>query len=160
LKSSIDHQAWSAWHCCNHASCLGRDNWEDFTHHRYTFITPSKLVITNKVKIGNGILDLPRIGVSISLQPTLEQLEWYGRGPWENYPDRKYASMIGHYSSTVSEQYVPYIMPQEHGHKTDVRWLTLLDQYGQGIKVEGFPTIGVFCKSFFSKRLIFSQAHL
>ena len=48
--------------------------------------------------------------------------------------------MIGHYTSSVSVQYVPYIMPQEHGHKTDVRWLTLTDDDDHGVKVEGCPS--------------------
>ena len=75
------------------------------------------------MRVGDGITDMPRVGVSMALAPGLEQLDWYGRGPWENYTDRKASAMVGLYQSTVSEQYVPYIMPQEHGHKTDVRWL-------------------------------------
>ncbi len=137
----------------------GRENWDDFIHiHRYSLLTSGKLLITNNVQVGNGILDLPRVGVSINLQPGLELLEWYGRGPLENYCDRKSSSMIGRYSSTVSEQYVPYIMPQEHGHKTDVRWLTLCDQVEHGIKVEGFPTIE-FSVSHYSANDLYAARH-
>jgi len=137
----------------------GRGNWDDFTHiHRYTLLSSGKLLIMNNVQVGNGILDLPRVGVSISLQPGLEQLDWYGRGPLENYSDRKSSSIIGQYSSTVSEQYVPYIIPQEHGHKTDVRWLTLCDHVEHGIKVEGFPTIE-FSVSHYSANDLYSARH-
>ena len=87
------------------------------------------------------MIDLPRIGVQMTLAPGLEQLTWYGRGPWENYSDRKAASMVGIYESTVADQYVPYIVPQEHGHKTDVRWLRLTNAAGRGLEVRGEPTI-------------------
>ena len=49
--------------------------------------------------------------------------------------------MVGLYRSIVADQYVPYIMPQEHGHKTDVRWLALSDVRGQGLRVAGEPTL-------------------
>jgi beta-galactosidase len=64
-------------------------------------------------------------------------LSYYGRGPWENYVDRNTASTIGIYRSSVAEQYVPYIRPQENGNKTDVRWVSLANGSGQGIKVTG-----------------------
>ena len=67
--------------------------------------------------------DLPRIGVTFTLAPGLERLEYLGRGPWENYPDRQASAVVGRYASTVSDEYVPYIAPQEHGHHGDVRWL-------------------------------------
>lgn len=137
----------------------GRGKWDDFIHtHRYTLLPSGKLLVSNTVHIGKGIFDLPRVGVLIMLKPGLEQLEWYGRGPWKNYPDRKSSAIIGHYASAVSKQYVSYIMPQEHGHKTDVRWLTLCDQDGQGIKVEGFPTFE-FSASHYSTDDLYSARH-
>ena len=89
------------------------------------------------MKIGNGISDIPRVGVNLTLVPGLEALDWFGRGPWENYADRKVSAMVGIYRSIVADQYVPYIMPQEHGHKTDVRWLALTDVRGQGLASQG-----------------------
>ena len=137
----------------------GRENWDDFTHiHRYTLLPAGKLLITNRVLVGKGIKDLPRIGVSLVINQSLENLEWYGRGPWENYPDRKSSAMIGKYSSKVTEQYVPYIMPQEHGHKTDVRWLSLFDRDGHGLKLQGVPTFE-FSTSHFSDKDLFSARH-
>ena len=70
-----------------------------------------------------GLPDLPRVGLEVALEPGFEQLAWYGRGPWECYPDRSRASRLGAYSSSVAEQYVPYVMPQEHGHHADTRWM-------------------------------------
>ena len=54
-----------------------------------------------------------------------ENVRWLGRGPWENYPDRKTGADMGVWSSTVTEQYVPYVKPQENGNKEDVSWVEL-----------------------------------
>lgn len=140
-------------------SASGRGNWDDFTHiHRYTLLPSGKLLVANQVILGKGIIDLPRLGIGLCLTPGMENLEWYGRGPWENYPDRKSSALIGHYTSTVNEQYIPYIMPQEHGHKTDVRWLSLCDKNGLGIKVEGFPSFE-FSASHFTANDLYSARH-
>ena len=140
-------------------SASGREKWNDFTHvHRYTLLPSGKLLVTNQVIIAKGIIDLPRVGIELCLDSSLERLEWYGRGPWENYPDRKSSAMIGLYASTVSNEYIPYIMPQEHGHKTDVRWLSLSNQDGRGIKVEGSPTIE-FSASHFTAHDLYSARH-
>jgi beta-galactosidase len=120
----------------------GREKWDDFIYTQdYNLLPTGQLIVKNKLVIGNGIIDLPRVGIDICLHPGYETLEWFGRGPWENYPDRKASAMIGHYASTVSEQYVPYIMPQEHGHKTDVRWIYLCNANGYGLKVSGKPIL-------------------
>ncbi|MGB9750892.1 glycoside hydrolase family 2 TIM barrel-domain containing protein [Roseiflexus castenholzii] len=119
----------------------GRGEWRDFTHiHRYTLDASGELLVKNTVLIGNAISDIPRVGVSLTLIPGLEQLEWHGRGPWDNYSDRKASAIVGRWRSTVTDQYVPYIMPQEHGHKTDVRFLRLTDADGRGLFVAGYPT--------------------
>ena len=98
------------------------------------------------------------MGVDLVLLADFEQLEWYGRGPWENYSDRKASAMIGRYRSTVTEQYVPYIMPQEHGHKTDVRWVRLTDANGYGLHVQGVPTFE-FSASHFTANDLFQAKH-
>jgi beta-galactosidase len=141
----------------SHASGRGRPS--DFEHvHRYTLLPSGELEVENVVKIGNGITDVPRVGVSLTLAAGLENLEWFGRGPWENYSDRKASAMVGRYQSTVSDQYVPYIMPQEHGHKTDVRWLSLTNVRGRGLKVIGHPTLE-FSASHFSDGDLFHARH-
>lgn len=66
-----------------------------------------------------------RFGVEIALPKAYEYLTYYGRGPWENYPDRKASADLGIYHSTVTEQYFPYVRPQETGCHTDVRWMQL-----------------------------------
>ena len=66
--------------------------------------------------------------------------------------------MVGLYRSTVAEEYVPYIMPQEHGHKTDARWLSLTDKRGHGVSVVGKPTIE-FSVSHFTADDLFKARH-
>jgi len=137
----------------------GRENWQDFEHvHRYRFLPSGALFVENTVTLGDGVHDIPRIGVTLVLAPALEQLEWFGRGPWENYADRKASAMVGRYQSTVTDQYVPYIMPQEHGHKTDVRWLALTGLAGAGLKVTGQPLIE-FSASHFEANDLFNAKH-
>jgi beta-galactosidase len=137
----------------------GREQWDDFRHiHRYSLLPSGELQVENTVRLGKGVTDIPRVGVSLALAPGLENLEWFGRGPWENYADRKASAMVGHYASTVSEQYVPYIMPQEHGHKTDVRWLSLTQNTGHGVQVVGSSTLE-FSASHFTADDLYNARH-
>lgn len=85
--------------------------------------------------------ELPVFGFTMGLPKQFDQLKWYGRGPHENYVDRKQSAFVGIYENSVSEQCHPYIRPQETGHKTEVRWLEIKDKTGMGWKVEGAPFI-------------------
>ena len=86
-----------------------------------------------------GYPEMPAFGLELVLPGGLEQLEYYGRGPHENYVDRNTAAFVGLYKSNVDAQYVPYPAPQENGNKTDVRWLVLHDEAGDGIMFRGLP---------------------
>lgn len=77
---------------------------------------------------------LPRIGTAWILNKELQQVEWFGRGPQENYPDRKTGYRIGSYRSTVEEMFVPYLLPEDCGLRTDNRWVRLLDSTGTGLE--------------------------
>ena len=113
------------------------------THrHRYRLLARGELVVENVVELSPELRDVPRIGAGLTLLPGLEQLAWYGRGPWESYSDRLASTVVGRFESTVSDEYVPYILPQEHGQHLETRWLTLRDEDGAGIEVRGLPTIG------------------
>jgi beta-galactosidase len=137
----------------------GRDNWSDFVHlARYTLQPDGVLEVENTIKLGKEMTDIPRVGVVMSFIPGLEQLEYFGRGPLENYWDRKASSLIGRYRSTVSAEYVPYVMPQEHGHHTDVRWLTLKGDRGHGLYISGDPTFE-FNVSHFTANDLYTAKH-
>lgn len=77
--------------------------------------------------VGVGLPPLARVGMQISLPASLSALTWYGRGPFESYQDRKDAAFVGQYSGSVADQFFPYVMAQENGSKTDVRWAHLTD---------------------------------
>lgn len=68
---------------------------------------------------------LPRFGMELILPKTFENISYYGKGPFENYLDRNYSAKVGIYNQTVTQQFYPYIRPQETGNKMDIRWLTL-----------------------------------
>lgn len=89
------------------------------------------------------IKEIPRFGNVITLPFKLDNYQYYGRGPQENYIDRCSGAMLGIYQSKVKDQYVRYLRPQENGNKTDVRWLTLTDDTGFGLKVEASQPVGV-----------------
>ncbi len=84
-----------------------------------------------------GLPFLPRIGLQMTLPGGYEHFTWYGRGPHETYVDRNYGAQVGVYSGTVDEQYVPYIVPEENGNKTDVRWVALTNDTGVGLLAAG-----------------------
>ncbi|WP_230206949.1 glycoside hydrolase family 2 TIM barrel-domain containing protein [Novosphingobium sp. Gsoil 351] len=80
---------------------------------------------------------IPRVGTNLQFKGAFSNLEWFGRGPHENYWDRRNGAAVGRYSATVAEQYHDYTRPQETGNKTDVRWFALRDTHGTGILVTG-----------------------
>ncbi len=76
---------------------------------------------------------LQKVGLQFQLPKEFSHVEWYGRGPFENYPDRKTGAKVGRYKSNADEMYVPYIIPQDYGNRSDVRWLKVLNDTGSGL---------------------------
>ena len=76
---------------------------------------------------------LQKIGLQFQFPKAFSNVEWYGRGPFETYPDRKTGAKVGLYQSNADDMYVPYIIPQEYGNRTDVRWLKVQDENGKGL---------------------------
>lgn len=86
----------------------------------------------SNIVVNNANVDtIPRIGMSFKLPAVWKNLRWYGRGPWENYVDRKTSAFVGIYESTVEQQHVPYIVPVECGGKEDVRYLEVFSDNSQ-----------------------------
>lgn len=79
--------------------------------------------------------DMPRLGMRMQLPKKYNKMTYFGRGPWENYSDRYHSAFVDLYESTVSDQYVPYVRPQENGYKTNVRWVALADEKDNGLLV-------------------------
>jgi beta-galactosidase len=68
-----------------------------------------------------------------------DRVTWYGRGPHENYQDRKTAAFVGKYHARVAEMGETYISPQENGYRTEVRWARLSSPEGEGVRIQGEP---------------------
>jgi beta-galactosidase len=85
---------------------------------------------------------LPRFGHSFQLAEQYHQVSWLGRGPHENYWDRKVSAFIGQYAMTVEELYFPYVRPQENGFRSDVRQVNFTDNTGCGLCFSGQPLLG------------------
>lgn len=87
--------------------------------------------------------EIPRLGMRMIIAPEYENITWFGRGPHENYVDRKTSAAIGKYSSTVADMYHPYVRPQETGNRCDVRWIALKNSAGEGVLIKGSEPLSV-----------------
>lgn len=101
----------------------------------YVLMPDARIHVAVTAKLPKGLPELPRFGMRMLLPQQLNLLDYYGRGPAENYADRNSAEFIGNYSLKVDEQQIPYIRPQEFGNRTQVRWASLRNAQGQGLKV-------------------------
>ncbi len=107
----------------------------------YRVYGSGEIAVDNQVAVDENMPFLPRIGMELIVPAGFENLSWYGRGPHENYVDRKHGAAVGLYHSTVAEQFTPYVYPSECGGKEDVRWLSLTDASGAGLMVVGLDTL-------------------
>lgn len=96
---------------------------------------------------------LPRMGLQMQLPERFARLTWYGRGPHENYVDRKESARIGLWTASVDDLHVPYIMPQECGGRSDVRWAALTDDHGLGLLVVADPLMTVTASRYTTQML-------
>jgi beta-galactosidase len=104
----------------------------------WTFLADGSIGIEQEI-VPHGVMPemLPREGMQFLLPLEFNQVEWYGRGPFETYPDRKTGAKAGIYQSDADAMYEPYIIPQEYGNRSDVRWLKVQNAEGLGLKIEG-----------------------
>lgn len=110
----------------------------------YTVAADGTMHVSMHFLPGNKTLpEMPRLGVRMILKKDFCNMKWFGRGPHENYADRKAACPVGVYQSTVWQQYHPYVRAQETGNHCDVRWLTLTDGDGRGLRFEGDEPLNV-----------------
>ncbi|MBC3540125.1 glycoside hydrolase family 2 TIM barrel-domain containing protein [Rufibacter sediminis] len=96
---------------------------------------------------------LPRFGMQWILPAGFNAVEFYGRGPHENYQDRNYSAHLGVYKQTVAEQYFPYVRPQETGNKTDVRWYKVTNSAGNGLLVTSETPLSISALHYFDQDL-------
>jgi hypothetical protein len=110
----------------------------------YTYIISASGIVHLEVKgrpQGKLPSTLPRIGLQMHLEGSLERVEWFGLGPGESYPDSRMSARVGRYIRRLAEMETPYVFPQENGTRSDVRWVTLTDTGGTGLRAEGSPLV-------------------
>ena len=88
-------------------------------------------------KTEKDLPEIPRMGMTLEMPREFDQMTWLGRGPYESYQDRKSAAFVDVYSGSVEDQYWAYLRPQENGNKTDVRWVSITNEAGEGLLFEG-----------------------
>ncbi|GAB4000606.1 hypothetical protein GCM10029992_33050 [Glycomyces albus] len=126
----------------------------------YTVYGNGEIRVDSTVHPGSASLPyLPEVGTILFLPGELEQMHYYGRGPEENHWDRRTGTDVSRYSSTVSDQWIGYIRPQENGNKTDVRWVALVDGSGRGLLATGEPLIEVNASHFTPEDLSGNTRH-
>lgn len=102
----------------------------------YRFGDDGTVEITNHVSPQSNLpAFLPRLGFTTMVSSDFDNITWYGRGPEENYPDRKTGYPVGVWSKTVAQMYEPYLMPQDHALRTDTRYVQLKDKEGNGVQI-------------------------
>ncbi len=109
----------------------------------YTVDGKGEIVVEMEVDPAGDLPDLPRMGMSVALAGEFRQMTWFGRGPGESYWDRKTGAAVGLWSGPVEEEFHPYVRPQETGNKTDVRWVKLCNEDGEGLLAKGMPLMEV-----------------
>lgn len=106
----------------------------------YLTYTDGTVDIEQNYRFEGELPELPRLGLNFMLGEQYGNISWYGRGPIESYPDRKEATYIGRWESTLEEQYTPYPRPQDGGNHEEVTDLRLTDHRGRGIRISAIDT--------------------
>lgn len=112
------------------------------THRSLWILDEQGARIDETIVLPKTWVDVPRVGVRFSVPEAskLEQLQWFGLGPDESYPDRQSAQLVGSWQQSVADQFHHYITPQEHGAHSATRWFALTDEQGRGARIE-FPQV-------------------
>ena len=107
-----------------------------------------------------GILpELPRLGIAFCLSSDYNTFIWQGRGPQDNYPDRKTSAAVGLWKRSVADQYVPYPRPQDSGNKEEVRRLMLTDRHGKGIRVDAVEDVFSASALHYTAQDLYKETH-
>lgn len=108
---------------------------------RYRINAAGEVTVTEKMTTDKEakVADLFRYGMQLQMPASFSKLEYYGRGPEENYIDRHSSAFIGKYEANVKDEYYPYVRPQESGNHTDIRYFSIFNPTtGKGITFEGY----------------------
>lgn len=147
--------AWESREFIKVSASQTRENRVDIFCQYYLATVDSRLEL-HYIILGNGEIvincrlhpgkieqpELPRFGMSFQVPGVFRKVEWYGRGPHENYCDRQTSAFVDRYRGTVEQLYFPYISPQENGYRTDTRWVAFVDSQDIGLIAIGMPLLG------------------
>lgn len=107
----------------------------------FTFNNEGEFSLNCNITPYGNLVEVARVGYEMVMPKALDRFDWYGKGPFDAYIDRKDGVCFGLYGGSVAEQFVNYIFPQENGNKYDVRWVSLTDGAGKGLTVNGCQPI-------------------
>ncbi len=111
---------------------------------QYHVYSSGEVVVSGSINLlAKKLKIMPRFGMHLQMPASFANIEWFGRGPHENYADRKSSAAVGIYQANVAEQLHDYAVPQETGNKTDVRWLSISNAQGIGLKVSGDELLSI-----------------
>jgi beta-galactosidase len=128
---------------------------------RYEIFGNGIVRVQNDFVVGaDGVPDLPRLGMTMTMPGDFTRVTWFGRGPHESYSDRKTGAAIGLYDGTIWEQHHPYIRPQENGNKVDVRWIAVTDEGGNGLLAIGDPLLSTSVHQYLLSDLDYEDENL
>mgnify|MGYP000358614656 FL=1 len=113
---------------------FGPDDFKFTTNQIWTIYADGSIELQSGITSNNSSLVLPRIGYAMQLPEALQQYTYYGRGPQNNYNDRKTGAFIEQHTSTVKDQFVDFPKPQSMGNREEVRWCALTDKEGNGVE--------------------------
>lgn len=126
---------------------------------RYTIFGNGFINVAAEFVPGKSELDIPRLGIRMALKEGLENVEWYGRGPQENYSDRKESAAFGQYGRTVSDMLEPYERPQGMANREDLRWLKITDANDDGVLIVANGKLN-FTTLHFTDQDLWAASHL
>lgn len=107
----------------------------------YTIYADGQIHVENHLDITSQQLpEIPRVGMRMQVKSEFQNINYFGRGPWENYIDRNTAALVSQYSMKAEDQFFLYVRPQENNYHTDVRWMSLTNESGKGLMIKGIPT--------------------
>ena len=110
----------------------GKTGFDYRTNIEYTVAADGSILVNSTIIPSTKGVIIPRIGYRMELPEGFERMRWYGRGPLENYVDRKDATYVGVYDELVSDQWVNYVRAQEMGNREDLRWISITNPDGIG----------------------------
>jgi len=105
-------------------------------HIIYSLLADGKTFIDLLLDVSKTTPEMPRIGFQFAIPAAYNQVKWYGRGPQENYLDRKTGALVGIYHSTVNQWITPYVRPQENANRCDIRQAEFTDANGKGLQIQ------------------------